>query len=325
MRALRWNYLVCLTLMLVSALLGGGAVAASFPEKPIEFTVPFAAGGGSDIMARTIAAIVEREKILPHPLVVVNRPGASGVLGYMHVGQKTSDPYAVTTATNSFVIQPLLGKMKLTYRDYTLVAGLALDEFVLVVPASSPHRTVRDLIEAARRAPKGVKVGGTSAPSIDSIITHLLEKATGVQFNFIAFKSGGEVMTNLLGGHIDVASANPGEALTQIQAKKARVLASASAKRLASLADVPTLRESGIDVVVTQWRGVAAPKGLPKDAEAVLVSAFKRLSDSKMWQEKYLAENNLTPFYLAPEEFRRYLEADAEKTRQVLQEMGLIK
>jgi len=170
-----------------------------------------------------------------------------------------------------------------------------------------------------------VKVGGSSAPSIDSIITHLVEKATGVQFNFIAFKSGGEVMTNLLGSHIDVASANPGEGLTQIQAKKARVLAAASAKRLASLPDVPTLRESGIDVVATQWRGVAAPKGLPKDAEAALVSAFKRLSDSKVWQEKYLAENNLTPQYQTPEEFRRYLDTDTQQTRQILTEMGLIK
>lgn len=324
MRTLNRSILVILNLLLVLAF-PGGAFPAAFPDKPIEFTVPFAAGGGSDIMARTIAAIIEKEKILPQPLVVVNRPGASGVLGYMHVGQKTGDPYALTTATNSFIIQPLLGKMKLDYRDYTLIAGLALDEFVLVVPANSPHRTVRDLIDAARRAPKNVKIGGTSAPSIDTIITHLVEKATGVQFNFIAFKSGGEVMTNLLGSHIDVASANPGEALTQIQAKKARVLAAASSKRLASLPDVPTLRESGVDVVVTQWRGIAAPKGIPKDAEAVLVSTFKRLSDSKTWQEKYLAENNLTPNYLAPEEFRRYLEADAQSTRQILREMDLIK
>ena len=89
--------------------------------------------------------------------------------------------------------------------------------------------------------------------------------------------------------------------------------------------DVPTLRESGLDVIVNQWRGVAAPGGLPKEAEGVLVSAFKRLSDSKAWQEKYLRENNLTPMYLPPEEFRRYLDADAEKTRQVLRGMNLIK
>jgi putative tricarboxylic transport membrane protein len=300
-------------------------VAAGFPDKPIELTVPFAAGGGSDIMARTIAAIFEQERILPQPLVVVNRAGASGVLGYMHVGQKAGDPYALTTATSSFVIQPLLGKMKLSHRDYTLLAALALDEFVLVVPAGSPHRTIGDLIDAARKAPKSVTIGGTSVPSIDSIIAHLLERATGVQLNFIAFKSGGEVMTNLLGGHIDVAAANPGEALAQIQARKARALAAASERRLATMADVPTLRESGIDVVVTQWRGVAAPKGLPKDAEATLVGAFRRLSDSKAWQEKYLGENNLTPLYLPPAEFARYLDAEAEKMGRVLREMGAIK
>ncbi|MGH7268505.1 MAG: Bug family tripartite tricarboxylate transporter substrate binding protein [Candidatus Rokuibacteriota bacterium] len=318
------RHTLCLALGVV-LLAAGSAPAAGFPEKPIEFTVPFSAGGGSDIMARTIAAIFEQEKLLPQPLVVVNRSGASGVIGYMHVGQKTGDPYALTTATSSFIIQPLIGKMKLSHRDYTLVAALALDEFVLVVPATSPHRTVADLIEAARKSPKGVKVGGTSVPSIDSIITHLLEKATGVQFNFIAFKSGGEVMTNLLGGHIDVASANPGEALAQIQAKKARALAAASEKRLASMPDVPTLRESGIDVLVTQWRGVAAPKGIPKEAETALVDAFKRLSESRAWRDKYLKENNLTPYYLPPAEFARYLDGEADRMGRVLREMGAIK
>jgi putative tricarboxylic transport membrane protein len=324
MRSITRVLMIALGLVLIVGIANSEA-ATAFPQKPIEFTVPFAAGGGSDIMARTIAGIIEQEKILPQPLTVVNRPGASGVLGYMHVGQKTGDPYVLTTATNSFIIQPLLGKMKLDYREFTLVAGLALDEFVLVVPANSPHRTIQELIEAARRTPKNVKVGGSSAPSIDSVIAHLLEKATGVQLNFIAFKSGGEVITNLLGGHIDVASANPGEALTQVQAKKARVLAAASGKRLVSLPDVPTLREAGIDIVATQWRGVAAPKGIPKDAEAVLVSTFKRLSDSKTWQEKYLKENNLTPQYLSPAEFRRYLDSDEQKTRQILKEMDLIK
>ncbi len=324
MKAIRGLLLVSGALF-VTAILSQARLAAAFPEKPIEFTVPFAAGGGSDIMARMIGSIMEQEKILPQPLVVVNRAGASGVLGYMHVGQKTGDPYSLTTATSSFIIQPLLGKMKLSYRDFTLVGGLALDEFVLVVPAASPYRKIEELVEAARRSPKGIKIGGTSAPSIDSIITHLLEKATGIQLNFIAFKSGGEVMTNLLGNHIDMASANPGEALTQIQAKKARVLAVASDKRLSTMPEVPTLRELRLDVVANQWRGVAAPKGLPKEAEAVLVSAFKRLSESKTWREKYLAENNLTPLYLGPEDFRRYLDAEAEKTNQILRGMNLIK
>lgn len=311
--------------MVLALWLAAGVAGAAYPERPIEFTVPFAAGGGSDIMARAIAAIMEQEKILPQPLAVVNRPGASGVLGYSFVGNKVGDPYVLGTATSSFIMQPLLGKMKISHRDYTLVAGLALDEFVIVVRSDSPFKTMADLVAAARKEPKSVKIGGTSVPSVDSIIAYLIEKSTGIQFNFIAFKSGGEVMINLLGGHIDVASANPGEALTQIEAKKARVLGSLSVKRLEAFPDTPTLREQGIDAVFSQWRGVVAPRDLPKDAEQVLVAAFRRLSESKAWREKYLKENNLTPLYMPPAEFRKYLDAEWERNTQIMREMGVLK
>lgn len=321
----RARYRLAIPGMLLAASLAADAGAAGFPERPIEFTVPFAAGGGSDIMARTIAAIFEQEKILPQPLAVVNRAGASGVLGYTFVGNKVGDPYVLSTATSSFVIQPVLGKMKISHRDYTLLAGLALDEFLIVVRSDSPFKTMADLLAAARKEAKSVKIGGTSVPSIDSIIAYLIEKAAGVQFNFIAFKSGGEVMLNLLGGNIDVASANPGEALTQIEAKKARALGSLSAKRLEVFPDVPTLREQGIGVVFSQWRGVVAPRDLPKEAEQVLAAAFQRLSESKTWREKYLKENNLTPLYMPPAEFRKYLDAEWERYRQILQEMGVLK
>jgi putative tricarboxylic transport membrane protein len=321
----KWYILGVSGMTLALTLVASGIGEAAFPERPIELTVPFAAGGGSDIMARTIATIMEQEKLLTQPLVVVNRPGASGVLGYTFVGNKAGDPYALSTATSSFIIQPLLGKMKITHREYTLVAGLALDEFLIVVRNDSPFKTMADLLVAARKEPKSVKIGGTSVPSIDSIIASLIEKAAGVQFNFIAFKSGGEVMLNLLGGNIDVASANPGEALTQIEAKKARALGSLSAKRLESFPDVPTLREQGIDVVFSQWRGVVAPRDLPKEAEQVLVAAFQRLSESKAWREKYLKENNLTPLYMPPAEFRKYLDAEWERFGQILREMGVLK
>jgi putative tricarboxylic transport membrane protein len=309
---------------LVVGLLVPAGPTSAYPERPIELTVPFAAGGGSDLMARIIAVIMQREKLLPQPLVVVNRPGGNGVLGYLHVGMKTGDPYVLTAATPSLLIQPLLDRMKLTYRDYTLIAGLALDEFALIVRADSPHRTVDDLVAAARRAPRTVTVGGSSVPSSDSIIAHQVERATGAQLTYVPFKGGGEVMTNLLGGHIEVASANPGEALDQLEAKGIRVLAVASERRLTSLPDVPTLRESGIDVVVTQWRGVVAPRDVRPEARAVLVAAFKRLSESPAWAQ-YIRDNNLTAHYLGPEAFGRYLETEANRMARTLQEMGLIK
>jgi putative tricarboxylic transport membrane protein len=315
-RRLTWP--TCLLVLVILA-----SRASAYPDRPIELTVPFAVGGGSDIMARTIAAIMQQENLLPQPIVVVNRPGGNGILGYQHVGLKTGDPYVLSAATPSFLIQPLLGRMKLTYRDYTLIAGLALDDFTLIVRADSAHRSVADLITAARRSPKAVTVGGSSAPSSDSMIAHLVERAAGVQLNYVPFKGGGEVLTNLLGGHIEVASANPGEALEQIAAKRVRALAVASERRLASLPDVPTLREVGIDVVVTQWRGVVAPKGVPPEAQAALATAFKRLTESKAWSQ-YVRDNNLTPLYLTPEAFGRYLDSEAEKMARTLREMGQI-
>ena len=309
---------------LVAALLTlAAAQASAYPERPIELTVPFAAGGGSDLMARMIATIVQREKLLSQPVVVVNRPGGNGVLGYQHVGQRAGDPYVLSAATPSFLIQPLLGRMNLTYRDFTLIAGLVLDEFVLLVRADAPYRGVEDLVAAARRAPKAVTIGGSSAPSTDSMIAHLVERATGVQFNYVPFRGGGEVVTNLLGGHIGVASANPGEALDLLEAKRVRALAVASERRLVSLPDVPTLREGGVDVVVTQWRGVVAPRGLPAEAREELVSAFKRLAESPAWAQ-FVRTNTLTPFYLGPEAFARHLDAEVERTARILREMGLL-
>lgn len=312
-----------LLLLLLASLAAPAGPAPAYPERPIELTVPFAPGGGSDIMARAIAAIVDQERLLPRPLVVVNRPGANGVLGYRHVGLRAGDPYVLSVVTPSFVIQPLLGHMKVTHRDFAPIAGLVLDEFVLVVPAASPNRSLGDLLAAARLRPRHVTVGGSSAPSSDSIIAHLVEQAAGVQLKFVPFRSGGEVIAALLGGHVDVASANPGEALTQIQAGRVRALAAASDRRLASLPHVPTLRESGVDVVVTQWRGVVAPGGIPPEAEMALVTAFRRLAESPAWAH-YLQENNLTPLYLAPDAFARHLDAEADRLGRVLRDMGVI-
>jgi putative tricarboxylic transport membrane protein len=311
-----------------SAILAAGLAladaAAAFPDRPIELTVPFGAGGGSDLMARTIAAVVEREKLLPEPLVVVNRPGANGVLGYLHVGLRPGNPHLLTVATSSIVVQPLLGRMSLTHRDYTPIAGLALDDFVLVVRADSPHRTVRDVVDASLGASRGVAMGGSNVPSADSIIAHLIQRATGARLTYVPFNSGGEVMANLLGGHVQLAAANPGEALEHLRAGRLRVLAVASDRRLGSLPDVPTLRESGVEATVTQWRGVLGPKGLPPEAEAVLVAAFRRLSESAAWAA-YLQANGLTPHYLAPEAVSRHLAAETERMAGVLRDMGVLR
>ena len=244
-------------------------------------------------MARTMQAIIEKEKLSTHPITVVNRAGGSGAIAFTYVAGKKGDPHILLTATTSFLQTPLQGQSKYNYKDFTPLSNLAYDDFLIVVRADSPYRTMKDLIDAAKKKPGELKYGGSSAPGADSIIAFLIEKETGIKFNYIPFKSGGEVMVALLGGHINLASANPGEALAQMEAKKCWVLGASTEKRLEGAPNIPTLKEQGINVVFRQFRSIAAPKDIPKEAVKYYEDLFKKLSENKTWQEKYIKENML--------------------------------
>ncbi len=299
--------------------------AQKFLNKPLEFVVHAAAGGGSDIMARMMASIIEREKLLSVPVAVVNRPGGSSAVANAYVAGKKGDPHFWLTATTSFIQTPLQGKSKYSYKDFTALANLAYDDFLIIVRADSPFKNMKDLVEASKKKPGELKVGGTHAPGVDAVIAFLIEKETGAKFNYIPFKSGGEVIVSLLGGHVELAAANPGEALAQLEAKKVRVLGSTTAKRLELSPDIPTLKEQGINVVFGQFRSIAAPKDLPAEAVKFYEDLFRKLSESKLWKEKYIRENMLTPDYTTSADTYRLWEAQSNMYAKIMKEMGIIK
>ena len=228
---------------------------------------------------------------------------------------KKGDPHFWLTATTSFLTTPLLGKSKYTYRDFTPLANLAYDDFFVTVRADSPYKTMKDLIEDAKKRPGQIRTGGTYAPGTDALISHLLEKAAGVKFNYIPFKSGGEAMVALLGGNLDMFYPNPGEALAQLEAKKVRILAVASEKRLEAAPDIPTLRELGINAAFQQVRSIAAPKDLSQEAIRYFEDLFRKLADSKLWKEKYIQENMLTWDYKNSAETQKLWEQQQRKLR----------
>jgi len=299
--------------------------AQKFLSRPIEFVCHAAPGGGSDIMARMMQSIIEKEKITTHPIAVVNRPGGSGAVAFAYVAGKKGDPHYWLTATTSFLTTPLLGKSKYTYKDFTPLTNLAFDDFLVVVGANTPYMTLENLIDGARKKPGDIKVGGTYAPGTDALIVHLIEKEAKVKFNYIPFKSGGEAMVALLGGHIDVFLANPCEALAQVEAKKARMLGITSQKRLDLLPDVPTLKEKGFNVVAQQFRSIVAPPNLSAEAIKFYEDLFRRLAESKTWKEKYIKENMLTPDYKTTGETQQMLERDNASCTAVLKDMKVIK
>lgn len=306
-------------------LLSDGSHAQKFLTKPIEFVCHAGVGGGSDIMARMMQGVIEREKLTSQPIAVVNRAGGGGAIAFAYVAGKKGDPHFWLTATTSFLTTPLLGKSKYTYRDFTALTNLAYDDFFIAVRAGSPYKTMKDLIADAKKRPGDIKVGGTYAPGTDALISHLVEKETGTRFNYIPYKSGGEAMIALLGGHLDMMFPNPGEALAQLEAKKVRILGVASQKRLEEAPEIPTLREQGINVAFQQVRSIAAPKDIPPEAVRYYEDLFRRLADSKTWKEKYIKENMLTWDYRNSADTYKLWEANNESCAKILKEMGVTK
>ncbi len=315
---------VLFLVVLFVAIGAGSAFGAAFPEKPITVVVAYSAGGGSDIFARTMAAAIEKDRLLPKPVVVENKPGGSGGIGYGYVASKRKDPYVLVTVTPSFLTTPLIGGMAFKLKDFTPIANFAFDEFTLIVNTASKYRTMKDVITEAKANPKKITMGGTALGGADSVAHYLMEKAAGVKLNYIVFNGGGEVNAAILGGHVDMALSNPGESLELYKAGKVRILGVFAEKRLAGTPDIPTLKEQGVDVVYVQNRGIVAPADIPADARKVLEQTFFKYTQTEAYK-KYCKDNMLTEAWMDGAAFGKFLEEWNGKYAVILKDMGLIK
>lgn len=297
----------------------------AFPSKSIEFVVPFGAGGGSDILARTIARILADERIITVPIVIANKPGGGGAVGWSYVLSKRGDPHVLTTVSGSFWTTPLVGQAPFKPGDFTPVAGLALDTFLFAVRAESAYRTIGDIIKVSKQTPEAISVGGSAVASDDRVVTAMLEKTAGIKMTYVPFGGSGPALTGMLGGHVSAVWLNPGEGLEQLKANKIRALAVSSTKRLSILPNVPTFRELGLDVVWDQYRGVAMPPGVPADAVRTMWNAFQRLCRSQKWQKEYIETNVLVPMCQSPEEWKKTIDIVAQRYVDFYTELGLIK
>jgi putative tricarboxylic transport membrane protein len=293
------------TALFLLTIQSGAVEAETYPARSIELTVPFGAGGGSDIFARTFVKVATDKKLISQPLVVNNKPGGSGAIGYAYVAAKKGDPYSLATVSSSFYTMPIIGKSPVSYKDFTPICGLAMDTLLLVVKADSKFHSVKDIIAAAKAKPKTLTVAGTGGVSDDAVMFHAIQARTGIEMKYVPFNSGGEVTIAVLGGHVDMAWANPGEVLGQLEAKKVRPLAVSAAQRLSELPNVPTLSEQGVDLVISQFRGIVAPKGISPDAVKYLEGACEAVSKQPEWKDDYLKKNMVEARYLSSEDFAK--------------------
>jgi putative tricarboxylic transport membrane protein len=313
-----------IALILFCAVLALPAAAQGYkPSRPIEVVVHTGPGGGSDLLARAVALMMEKEKLLPVRMQVFNKTGGNGTVAMAYLAEKQGDPHTLGFFTGVWLTSPLTSaEAKVSFKDLTPVARLVLEPALIAVKADSPYKTLGDFIAAAKQSPGQLKQSGGSITSRDNVVRQLLQKSTGARWAFISFPGGGERIAALLGGHVNMMVIEPAEAGEHIRAGNMRVLAQITEKRLAAFPDVPTLREAGFDVpAVPQVRGVVAPPGIPKENVAYWEEVFRKLTQTESWR-KFLADNQFEDGYQNAADLSRFADEFTDRMRAILKEAG---
>ena len=319
-------------LMLLSALFVTGLFAepslaqGKYPAKAIDIIVPYSPGGGTDIMFRNIEKIITQYKLVPQPVNIVNKGGGGGGIGKAYCLSKPADGYTFTCFDLGTVSQQIEGRAKWDYRkDFAYIARLVSDINLLIVPVDSPYNNVKDLVEAIKKkGPNSVSFGGTGTGGADTYATFSLNKASKQQFNYVPFNSGGEVMTNLLGKHIDGAWANPNECVAQVEAKQVKILGVATENKSPLFPNHPTIREQGYDVISNQTRSFVGRAGLSAQVIDYWVGVLEKVRKTPEWKE-YLKVSLLEDGWLAKGDFFKDAENDYNTTKAISEEMGKAK
>lgn len=312
------------------ALLLGCVVAAAqdkYPSRPVEIIVPYAPGGGSDIMVRNMVKVIEQHKLVPVPIAVVNKAGGGGAIARTQFSQARPDGYTLGVMDPNPVLQQLLGEAPQNYRtDFTYIAKLVDDVNFLIVRADSPIKTVADAVaEIKKRGPKRFSIAGTATGSQDHVASLDFDAAIGQQTNYLITKSGSEVLTTLLGGHVDAAWANPSECVEQYRAGQIRILAVTDTKRISDFPDVPTMKEAGVDMVSYNWRGIGGPPGLPKAIVDYWVDVLGKMRATPDWKQGYLAKAYQEDGWLAGDQLMAYVHKEHDQFKAVFEKLGMLK
>ena len=320
-----------LSVALLGGILAVPAQAEWQPTKPLEIVVPAGAGGASDQMARTIQGIVLKHQLMKQPIIVANKSGASGGEGIMDVKDAKGDPHKLMVAFSAIYTLPMAVGLPFNWRDLNPVAMIALDEFLLWVNSETPYKTPKEYLAAVKAAAPGTfKMGGTGSKREDHIITVALDKLNGTKFTYIPYKGGGEAATQLVGKHIDSNVNNPSENVAQWRAGQVRALCVFSENRMAykekvtkdqSWADIPTCKESGVDVEYQMLRGFFLPPGTSKEQASFYADLLKKVVATPEWKD-YLAKQALKDTYLTGADFVKFLEKDEAFHNKLMNEAG---
>jgi tripartite-type tricarboxylate transporter receptor subunit TctC len=307
--------------LLLAAGVGAAAPAAAFPDKPLELTVLFGAGSAADLLARKLAELAGKD--LGQPVAVVNRTGAGGALGYTHVRGQSPDGYALVWNSNSVSTAYHAGNMKFDYTAFAGVAALTSEPVSLAVKADAPWKDIGELLGHAKANPGQVRLGNSGRGSFTHLMAVALENRAGVKLTHVPF--GRELaVTTVLGDKIEASVQLPAEIMAQVTGRQVRVLAITGDKRLASLPDVPTLKESGIDLTMSLWRGVAVPKGTPDAVIVRLEKAFTQAAQSTEFRD-FATRMGAVVDVRGARDFDAFMARDDRDIAALMEQIGLKK
>lgn len=313
----------------LAALVAGNAWAQPVwrPEKPVELIVPTAPGANNDRMVRIVQKVLQDQKLVTTPILALNKPGGNQYLAVVYLGQRGADPHYVLLTNPTVFTNELTGVTQQHYTSLTPLALLLVESNAITVRADSPMKNARDLMDRLKADPDSVSFAMPSRGGVPHLTLGAAVKASGLdpkRLKVVVFKASGESVTALSGGHIHVMVSSLASVVPHVKAGKLRVLAIAARERRGgAAANVPTLREQGIDTDgIAAWRGFSGPKGLSTAHVAFWDDALAKAVESAEWKQ-FLEENDLASNFLRSRDFARYLEGEYNVTKAVMSELGL--
>lgn len=301
-------------------------LAEAQPKGPIEITVGTGAGGTPDVIMRRVAKIMNDEKIIEQPIVVQNRTGGSWMVAANWVLSKKGGYDTLMGIAQPILTTPIVQGLKNVYDQFVPIAMFVQADLMILGQPDSPHKTLPDFVQAARQNPRGLKFSGSQTGSTDQMVVGLLEKATGVKFNYIPYDSGGAATAAFLGRNVDGVVATIDEALPLIQSNKAKAFAVLTEKRRPQpqLKDFLTAKEQGIDVEWSQFWGLAGAPGMEPALAKWWNDRLVKLVATKAWKDAVEANFQRSDF-VDHTKAAEYMNRQYQRYLQVLRDLGLAK
>jgi tripartite-type tricarboxylate transporter receptor subunit TctC len=315
-----------LALAMVAGVLPGAVAAQTkpaqaFPTKPVRIVVPYAPGGGLDILARMISQpLNERWGV---PVIVDNRPGASGMVGSQIVARSAPDGYTLAMCSVEFLTAPLVYRQSPydTLKDFTGVVQTASQSYLLVIHPSVPAQSVRELIALSKS--RALNYTSSGIGGVGHLSGELLKRMSGMEMVYVNYKGTGPALTDTIAGQIQVMFVNPLPAVPHIKAGRLRLLASTDAKRIASMPDLVTIAEAAVPGFSTSgWNGLMAPAGTPREVVRTINTAVAAIIKSPQGTERILA-GGAEPVGGTPEELTALMRSDHKRWSEIIRTMKI--